>query len=263
MIGGAFPFKNSTTFSILAKIGDETYDRINERRSKLVLPLTDLHMTFLSIFVNKNHPRCEDILSNTPLHDNIKKLFKKYIIDRNVKLKSYDPTKGGVWEFLGQPKSKFWTRVYDTDEDGDLINVAKFRLKVYGLLNDIFPELTRKQLNLGKGTDKEDFMVYSTDPKNPNKTQLYAINMKYWFGIKTWKPRISVFTKKELQPGIHDKLISIMDDVDISDDAKSSEIITLIGAVSAISNLVAPRDFKELRITHGYGSEAIQIDLPL
>lgn len=279
MTGGAFPFnKKSRNFSIMVKIGEPTLGRINERRVGIGLaPIEDLHMTFLSFYVNLEHPESKKILDNPGLNNYIVDMFKKHIIGKNVVLNSLDPLTGrGRWEFLGRNDDKYLARVYEFDPTTEEY-IRDFRHSIFNKLNELFSDVSSDFLKLkgsseimGKDEDLDKFKLYKTKDDKP----LYAILEKHWLGVTKWKPHISIFNKKEfiLTPDkkllkqaitiINEESKSVEDKIreigglikpcpelmiramnilgqKISDETKIKELRILIGNVKAISTLEA------------------------
>lgn len=254
IIGGAFPFAYGygTTFYIMAKISGETYDRVKERRQKLqgkqklkagISVESDLHITLLQLYINLAHP-LHNIFYNTNFIDAIADAYKKNIKSQNVslssvKLDSSGNVLGGNWDFFGMgdfPR-KYWARVYDLPQKYEA-NIKQFRMDIYNYINSKFGIIQLKTEYRGIGNDITNFAIYGTSDGN----ELYAIVVDHYFGVKKWKPHISVIRMDELITQEVDKL-NKMNLNDASDDIRRT-----IGYVNPMSNIDFNRDVKTLKI---------------
>jgi hypothetical protein len=208
--GGAFPFyslkqqnKISVPFTIMAELGGDTLDRVNERRSALGLSnIKSLHITLLQIFINSEHPYA-DVFTQQELFDKVNEAYNVHLKGQLELVSSCG--KGGVWEFLGHDiNNQFWTRVYSIVKGKNYNkNIYDFRMAFYNMINTLVKKMYKDKI-LKVGT------MISEDPNNPKdetafdyygdtkKNLLYAINTDQYVGFDNWKPHISILTVKEL-----------------------------------------------------------------
>lgn len=237
LIGGAFPFKfgHGGGFYILAKLGGDTLERVNERRSNLGLPPLDiLHITLWNMHVNFAHPKSK-IFYEQNFKEAIVNSYNKNIRDNAIYLESQKKVngqiKGGVWGFFGRGpiEDKYWVREYKLP-DVFIGNVRQFRIDIYKSIEKILQrniERNERQ-ERGKFPDKDYYDVYSVDSQ-----ELYAIHSDTYSGVTNWKPHISLFKIKDLDPTDVQNIISMQ-----SDDDKSAYLKSRIGkSVKPISNI--------------------------
>ena len=244
-MGGAFPFKkNGSSFYIMIKIDGDTLDRINERRAKLgLLPKTDIHMTLLHLHVNTAHPDFSTIFDNPAFYDIIRDSIIKNLITTGLIFDS--PL--GSWDLLGLGGNEFWARIYTAS---DIKNISKFRMDIFNYINGILGPPTLVNEKRGKGTDIDDFSVYSYGGH-----ELYAINQSH-YNIKTWRPHISVLNIRELTPRIRSQIDNQLD--------KSTFIRETIGGpVKPISEIIPARDTHEFRLGTPWNTSTPYLDILL
>jgi hypothetical protein len=241
--GGAFPFTfASNSFTIMAELGGDTLERVNERRSKLGLSkiISPLHITLLQIFVNPYHP-CAHIFREDSLFDEVHKSYRQHL-DTKLELESKCQSgKGGMWDFLGHDiNNKFWARVYHIDKSyHDMIKAFRmaFYLKINVLLskskcNGITLIEKKNMTNPKNQNDISNFAYYGN---KHNGDVLYAINTDYYVGADNWKPHISIFSVKDLSG--NNAMYSELTNPKNSNESKTILIKKTIGNVKPISSI--------------------------
>jgi len=223
--GGAFPFHKNVCeiLYIMAKIDGDTLDRINERRNALGLQLkNDLHISFLQLYLNNDHPNYNIFLSKE-FTDTIIKSWNDNIISNNVILNStidvYNPLtqkteKRGQWDFFGRHPKLSWVRIYKLNPSQKQY-VKNFRMDIYNFLTTKIGQLTNNKQIRGMGNDQEQFDIYSYAGQ-----ELYAINSQNYVGIDNWIPHISVLNVDEIVAPELYKLKVILDNPTIDKNKK-------------------------------------------
>ena len=278
--GGAFPYPRGDggKFTLLAMIGGDTLDRVNERREAYHLQSYDsLHITLLEFHINLDH--CAfDIFSSNDFHTEIINTYRDYIVDQELTLTSVRANgRGGNWEILGghgrtpqeQFNNKFWARVYRLSNRQQLDAFHNFKLTVMNIIKRILRErrllgprddLIISSEQRGQNSDIDDFTTYSTRDRRGILQELFCVNTNhYGDDIMTWKPHISVLKLGELsapRPDIYRQIISPAND----DEAIIRILQHNAQGVQPISNIVSSRDLRTLRISYNFGGPANRVN---
>ena len=268
MTGGALPFEYNRFFYVMAKLGGGTLSRVVHRREALGITSghDDSHMTFLNLIFNFRNRRCSELLDNEDFRIDIVILFKSIIRNNSVEFVSRaESGKQGVWEIFGRQGSEYFARVYTISDD----HKEKIRIFRELVITKIIEKVGPLAISYNtRGTDQDNarFQIYST----ADGIELFAINLEHYGDINTWKPHISLFSRKEIKKILGENPIA--EEVnkmfraipDKGSDKIANDIRNIIGDALPISNVYVNgkrRDFSELRISHsGYGGNLFQKD---
>ena len=276
--GGAFAFKNTGLFYIMAKISGDTLERVNERRAKLKLPVnSDLHITLLQLHINIANPLSK-MFTDDNFYKAIQTAFSKHIKGNNVTLSSQviDPitgkATGGLWDFLGQGTfdKKFWARSYEIPPQ-HIEHIRAFRIDIYNFINTFISQngmtLSSKfktRTMPSDPTDQTQFKIYST-VKGTNRIELYAIVKDHYLGVETWHPHVSVIKMSELRSRSQE-LYTTLSGIP-SDSVKTKILKSAIGpGVKQMSIIESRRDIDQIRISFSNPQDKTQnkqSDLPV
>ena len=260
-LGGAYPFKNTISLTVMAKITGDTLDKVNERRVHLGLnPKDNLHITLLKMLVNQdskimmsNKKKFQHVIKNLKhLTDSICKIYKTVYLKHNIKFisRKFDKKKkviGGLWEILGgrgktlQEKfnNKYFARVFNVPP-----NARHFTKFLWNYMKKIYDvnENDYKMERLGFGKDWDRFKVFKK-----NGESLYALD-EFYGDFKNWKPHISVLSFHELKNNPLYKKLFAIEKLKLDKNSKQQMQIKLlkdkIGPVEPFSEIQSIHDLK-------------------
>lgn len=208
LMGGAQSyFPNDCTFYIMASINKKSQIQNNfsnriQRFTKTIPSGSNLHITLLTLHLNKNHPNFNIFYSTNFLNDAVK-LYKNIFQNEYLESKTgnYDSfgksqsffniTPSNLAQIKKNKESKFFVRKYKLPNGKENL-ITEFRTNFYKLLN----------AHLNILTNSNQKFVIKKIPNNPqniaievsyNNIPLYAVTTHY-FGKGVWEPHISLFS---------------------------------------------------------------------
>ena len=264
-LGGAFPFKNTISLTVMSGVTGDSLDRVNERRDRLGLkPKDNLHITLLKMLINKESivmmggslpvksMSVVDI-ANMKLQPLLAAICRSYadvylknqLVFTSQKLDIRGKVIGGAWEILGgrygrnakdKFNSKYFARVFKPPADAQ-----HFRKELWNYMENAYGS-SSKHVNIeqrGRKGDFEEFKIFI----HKNGEELYALdNFNHSFAM--WKPHISILQFGELEvkrPHVYQDLLAVesntMNSEKMKEDLQIEILKNAIGPVKPMSKI--------------------------